>query len=810
MNYKVVIPTSIENDITKKSEFGFFIIFKLLLIFMGTIGSIFTFSSMYKLPLSATETVFFAICAAVLFTVVFSFKKLIKFTAPALMILFSFLILHYRTQINTALLFFRDCFYENQVLFDGNTPFYLTQFDLVYEEIRIFVTITIFLVAGILAISLIPKARALPVFLITFPFFEAGAAFGLVPNYYAFLMILTCWVAAIAMRTRRNKKTVREISHETKGYKLQYLNNMAKSGIIIILITSALFCGFYLYTENIENLRPPEVDHLREEAKNQTADMFGNTGGNSTGVSGGNLNNLANKTIENTTHLRIETINPKKTLYLRGFVGSRFENDIFTSFDPQDITDARDIANYKDSFYTAIQFPYDTMLEAQDAPDPASITIKNLNANNSYIYAPYNAAYNLIEIPYIDAFGELINFTVNAPYIHNDEFVYATSDEYSFKYFVNTDILWNNIGSPQETRPEYGKEAYSRFVKVLYTQYNKEKYAKTTEKYSELRGQTAEAVNQVIKNELGEIKYDLQPGKTPPGSDLVNYFLYTNKKGYCAHFAASATMMFRAAGIPARYVEGYLMTEEPFNNKTPRVVVNEFDTESEVYNIELTDAQAHAWVEIYDDTFGWVPIEVTPGYGNHIFTPEEIETIPTAPPVSSQAPTSSEEMTPVTSSENNVSSAPTSEVPLDEVKKPINPLVIVIVVAIIVLAGAVITRYSYVKRRREKALTNKDLRARANAYFDEFERILSFAHINANDIFIPQKDDEFTERFEYVGENDYKTFKDIVFKARFSNHAIRDDDAVLVKRFVVNFQNKYFESLGAIKRIKSKILYHFK
>ena len=51
--------------------------------------------------------------------------------------------------------------------------------------------------------------------------------------------------------------------------------------------------------------------------------------------------------------------------------------------------------------------------------------------------------------------------------------------------------------------------------------------------------------------------YSLSPGKLPRGKDFIEYFLYENKRGYCAHYASAATMIFRAMGIPARYVEGY-------------------------------------------------------------------------------------------------------------------------------------------------------------------------------------------------------------------------------------------------------------
>lgn len=44
----------------------------------------------------------------------------------------------------------------------------------------------------------------------------------------------------------------------------------------------------------------------------------------------------------------------------------------------------------------------------------------------------------------------------------------------------------------------------------------------------------------------------------PAGVDVAVYFLEEAKEGICQHFAASATMMFRAFGIPARYTVGFV------------------------------------------------------------------------------------------------------------------------------------------------------------------------------------------------------------------------------------------------------------
>ena len=59
--------------------------------------------------------------------------------------------------------------------------------------------------------------------------------------------------------------------------------------------------------------------------------------------------------------------------------------------------------------------------------------------------------------------------------------------------------------------------------------------------------------------------------------------------------------MYRLYGIPARYATGYMVQPSEFK-------VND---EEEFY-AEATGENAHAWVEIFLEDYGWTPVEVTP------------------------------------------------------------------------------------------------------------------------------------------------------------------------------------------------------
>ncbi|MBI5304700.1 MAG: transglutaminase domain-containing protein [Chloroflexi bacterium] len=98
-----------------------------------------------------------------------------------------------------------------------------------------------------------------------------------------------------------------------------------------------------------------------------------------------------------------------------------------------------------------------------------------------------------------------------------------------------------------------------------------------------------------IENYLREFPYTLDLPAPPPNRDVMDYFLFDLQKGYCDYFASAMVVLARAAGMPARLVVGY----------APGV----FDPINARYIV--TEADAHAWAELYFPDAGWVEFEAT-------------------------------------------------------------------------------------------------------------------------------------------------------------------------------------------------------
>ncbi len=119
------------------------------------------------------------------------------------------------------------------------------------------------------------------------------------------------------------------------------------------------------------------------------------------------------------------------------------------------------------------------------------------------------------------------------------------------------------------------------------------------------------AIQQHLRTEF-EYSLDVEPASD---ANALLDFLRVSRRGFCQQFATAMAILVRELGYPARVAVGF--REGTANGNT--------------YLVQSKDA--HAWVEVYFEGYGWLPFEPTPSRSNPLAEPGSYlnPTAPTAP-----------------------------------------------------------------------------------------------------------------------------------------------------------------------------------
>lgn len=193
----------------------------------------------------------------------------------------------------------------------------------------------------------------------------------------------------------------------------------------------------------------------------------------------------------------------------------------------------------------------------------------------------------------------------------------------------------------------------------------------------------------------GSALYDKKTQRMPSDeADFVRWFIEESDTGYCVHFASATAVLLQAAGIPARYVTGYLVSAQSGVSTT----------------VYMDDA--HAWVEYYHPQMGWRVLESTPSDG----LPSEDQSRPTTPavptePVTTQPPVQEHTVPPdVTDPQQTepgeVPVTPTPQTHLRWLEKALT-VVACILGAVLLIVGQWQLRRRLILRRLTQGTTNQ-------------------------------------------------------------------------------------------------------
>lgn len=329
--------------------------------------------------------------------------------------------------------------------------------------------------------------------------------------------------------------------------------------------------------------------------------------------------------------------NPGKNIYLRGYHCSNYERGVWEKSDKA----FQEACKEQGTEEAVVSKRLLSLLyESEEVPgnDNFLYELHYTGLRDKYTYFPYGAGW--AEDPaeynfYSDSIVGKAKSRKETKVLSRKELRYLDEEPILGFFSVEEDMLQGDIGlvstfasgySPRNLSEEDEKlfDWYTDFVFENYLQVPE--YMKNVKSLAEkmknsigfqnalwiLNDTESDMVSQnsarleiayLVANMLkmgGLYSWDLDT--VPKGEDTVEYFVGTSSKGYCTHFASAGTLFLRELGIPARYVVGYVVKPGKISH-----------TEGE-FKASVLDSDAHAWTEIYLENYGWVPVEMTPGY----------------------------------------------------------------------------------------------------------------------------------------------------------------------------------------------------
>jgi transglutaminase-like putative cysteine protease len=383
---------------------------------------------------------------------------------------------------------------------------------------------------------------------------------------------------------------------------------LAATGVGIVALTIATFLLYAMIFGLGSYEKPVFVSNIESNLFDVAERLF--YGSDTTNnLPEGDFTKISALKLTDEAALRI-TMSQPESLYLRGYVGSVYTVSGWEGLAKKELYHKGNLFYWlhKDGFYgfSQLALAAKTAEEVNDN-DYLTVSVTVIGAKNKYIYTPY-------EYVVATDSGALYRIGDLAPdqrdFDNKDTYTYETLTNQVKKSASLAQILSSmsdggdvNVSSYLKDESYYREFVYENYLEVPSS--DRKLFKATLGSYDNGQGNHADygvAMQSILDYLLNNVTYDKNVSASPKGEDFLTYFLVDTAKGYAIHYATAAALMFRYYGIPARYVEGYIVTPEDVEG----VKAEE--------QITLTGENAHAWVEYYQDGVGWVPFEVTPEY----------------------------------------------------------------------------------------------------------------------------------------------------------------------------------------------------
>lgn len=591
-----------------------------VLVFLVVFGSLGGFLSAFEMECNYVLPFIILFLSAMYFSGLFAFRKSYwkDFGYIIYFIFYVFAIFLFKSYVNSGFAAIINVVKQaGEVYFNLNTG---TEFAEQIDDRMMTITIT-FIFIGIFEIILLNifvsnyMSLKLAVFM-SMPMYVLPLYVQKEPDL-PFVLCMLCGMAGIYIfkNSGHYKDGISRLGYEksgkTKTKEISFTqNNKVYRGILLGVLGVALLVGMCTVFYDELDFRSTYVEN---RYKTETRDgvsgflmlgfrSFYRNAYSKGGMSGGKLGDIAAIRPTGETHLIVRFAPySSEPVYIKGYTGVRYGDSQW--LDGYQLVGAQ--MGKSPYFYVeSMAGEADELSKAYEAGEAgqakAVMEIENRRADYNYVYYPYYTKFEDYNM-YMD--NKDAKF-VGSKWGENKRFTFYPNLGYQTEVEDFTSYIYEEV-------PEQNRESVERFIADAgVSAVGKDASAEQVEN----------AVNKVLSYLNENYSYSYNPGRMPRGWDFVNYFLDENKKGVCSHFASAGTLIFRELGIPARYVEGYAFGYNQVLDGTVREDLNYKDYysgysqlgETAVMEVEVTDANAHAWVEIYVKGKGWIVVDPTP------------------------------------------------------------------------------------------------------------------------------------------------------------------------------------------------------
>ena len=646
-NKKTELGIALDNELKIKSIVSdtlpiYVRIFQIILIFLATICPIFAFLEGFKFKLNYGLIVGILLICVVIEYIAYRIIKIYDQSLPAMLVVLMyciFLVAMFKKISSGFLKIVEE--YISYFNFHYNTDFILNikvSKDAMENATWLVLLILVFVslvISYLIVVDLNKYVYLCTTALWPMICYSAGCK----PSFIFFISYIVITIIIFGMDSiSKNYEISDEIHGASKKQILFKDMAMIKIGITVGIFAICFLLVFYtIFSKNkydksdvFKNIS----DNMKSSIENITTrddeqvDAFDRQTSSDNSKGEFNLNNIINKRpvinngkiseagsvkFYNKNVFRVVSNEITDTLYLKEFVGLTYKNGWITESNNGDISAFGSLDNV---LADTLKSNKGKNVKQEIPYDLVSILSVDEDSEGDLIPTGSNVKYTMID-------NGLVKYENNSKVVAGYEFEFATlynlRDKivYDYSKNISTDILQKYLYVPEEHKKAINEikpelDAYIQQLNKMYingSDYNNKKELLT--------------VRALVEYFNSNYTYTLHPGKSAKDIDPIEFFLLDNKKGYCMYYAAAATSILRAYGIPTRYVEGYVIrakdTESAKRANRDKYVdkLKNYDDTWYSFNLvplyeyNVKDTNGHAWVEVYINGLGWVPVEVT-------------------------------------------------------------------------------------------------------------------------------------------------------------------------------------------------------